>query len=280
MSKKIDRKQLKDPDQFNQFFEHIFEYMAARRKRLIWFGTAVVIFAIAWVVVVQQGNKSFQERFERLYAAEKQYELELKEAEDKKNELDKKERESFLAKAPLSTDADKKSEEEAKLEDMAKKAFEESLKKKLADIKPSHDKSIKLFNEVIDKYQGKDVSISATFSVNKLLLIEKKYDQVVKNLLKLQRLSNLKGITQIMAYQNLGYAYEHLKDYKKALESFKQLTLLGKEKNPLYLQHSLHLGRLYSLNGDREKAKEIYNKIITSDGESTEAKLAKKLLLL
>ncbi len=280
MSGKIDRKQLKGPDQFSQTFATIFERVVQHKKAVYSIVTFIIVVIVAWAGILKYNEKSYQKRFDILYQANKTYQNEIEESQKQKDELEKKERAAWLASKPLKKDNKAGDDKVSAKEQKEKEAFEKELELKLKEIKSTHGKSQALYEDIVKNYVGKDIQIAASLRLARILINKEEFKKAVDVLIKLKQAIKLKGLAKIIVNQNIAFCYESLKEYQKAVEAYRQLVLLGKKKNPIYLQHKVQMGRLYSVVGQNDESKKLYKEIIDSDPQSPEAALSKKMLLL
>ena len=280
MSGKLDRKQLKGPDQFSQTFGAIFEKVVTHKKTVYSIATVIIVVIIAWVGMLNYNEKSNQKRLDILYQANKTYQKEVEASQKQKDELEKKERAAWLASQPMKKDSKAGDTKVSDKEKKEKEAFEKELELKLKVIKPTHVESKALYEEIVKNYIGKDIQMVASLRLARILINQDEFKKAVDVLLNLKQAIKLKGLAKIIVNQNIAFCYESLKEYQKAVEAYHQLVLLGKKKNPIYLQHKVQMGRLYSIVGQKDESKKMYKEIINSDPQAPEAALSKKMLLL
>jgi len=88
---------------------------------------------------------------------------------------------------------------------------------------------------------------------------ERKYDSTLyynQRILELAQASK-NGNLQIKAYNNLGYTYHFLKDYKKAIEAFDQALLLAAQTKQSELQGQIMLNQAIVLNNRGQQTKAV-----------------------
>ena len=127
----------------------------------------------------------------------------------------------------------------------------------------AEDPSSKGYQEAIDEferiqreYPGTDASQLAQLQLGQGLLNLKQYEKAVETYRKFLDSGPGEGLYRLLALQNLGYAYEGQGDYQKALDSFQSLVAKGKS----FLQPSgyLNMGRCYEKLDKREEALKTY----------------------
>jgi len=99
----------------------------------------------------------------------------------------------------------------------------------------------------------------STLGVATSLLALERYKQAVKEFESL--VANPSGIESMMhvVYEGLGFAYEGLGKYEKALEEFRKIEKVSEGQ---YKELSLyHQGRILEKQGKKDKATELYSKI-------------------
>ena len=127
----------------------------------------------------------------------------------------------------------------------------------------AEDPSSKGYQEAIDKferipkeYSGTDASQLAQLQLGQGLLHLKQYEKAVETYRTFLDSGPREGLYRLLALQNLGYAYEGQGDYQRALDSFQ--TLVAKGKSFLQPWGYLNMGRCYEKLDKREEALKTY----------------------
>jgi tetratricopeptide (TPR) repeat protein len=106
---------------------------------------------------------------------------------------------------------------------------------------------------------------------------EKQYDEAKKYYL--QFAEDASSVFAQMALSKAALCYEQQGDFNKAMEIYRQLEEEYAE-SPFLDQILYDLGRMYQKKGDIVKAKEYFNKVITADTGSVNARSAQKRLFV
>lgn len=118
----------------------------------------------------------------------------------------------------------------------------------------------------LNKYSGTTAGTLARAKYAGIFYAEGDYNSAItlyKRLLK-----DLKGDSALksMALSGLAYSYEALNKYDEAIETFKQIT---EEKASVKKADALfHLGMIYDLQGNKEKSREAFEKILSYHADS------------
>jgi tetratricopeptide (TPR) repeat protein len=127
----------------------------------------------------------------------------------------------------------------------------------------AEDPSSKGYQEAIDKferiqreYSGTDASQLAQLHLGQGLLNLKQYEKAVETYRTFLDSGPREGLYRLLALQNLGYAYEGQGDYQRALDSFQ--TLVAKGQSFLQPWGYLNMGRCYEKLDKREEALKTY----------------------
>jgi tetratricopeptide (TPR) repeat protein len=127
----------------------------------------------------------------------------------------------------------------------------------------AEDPSSKGYQEAIDEferikreYPHTDASQLAQLQLGQGLLNLKQYEKAVETYRTFLDNDPREGLYRLLALQNLGYAYEGQGDYQKALDSFQSLVAKGES----FLQPwgYLNVSRCYEKLGKREEALKTY----------------------
>jgi tetratricopeptide (TPR) repeat protein len=127
----------------------------------------------------------------------------------------------------------------------------------------AEDPSSKGFQEALDEferiqreYPRTDAGELAQLQLGQGLLKLKQYDRALETYRKFLDSNPGQKLHRLFAYQNLGYAYEGLGDYQRALDSFQELVDMGES----FLQPwgYLNMARCYEKLDRREEALKNY----------------------
>jgi tetratricopeptide (TPR) repeat protein len=140
----------------------------------------------------------------------------------------------------------------------------------------AEDPSSKGYQEAIDEferiqreYPHTDASQLAQLHLGQGLLNLKQYEKAVETYRKFLDNDPREGLYRLLALQSLGYAYEGQGDYQKALDSFQSLVAKGES----FLQPwgYLNMGRCYEKLGKREDALKTYRVFLETFPDSAMA---------
>jgi tetratricopeptide (TPR) repeat protein len=130
--------------------------------------------------------------------------------------------------------------------------------KPFADAKERAKAALEKFEGVVTQHPNTDVARLAKLYIGNCRLALGEYDKAVESFSAYLADNPKDSSLRALALENLGYAFENKKDYAKAIESFEKL---GQES--IFSERGLyHVARVHKLQGNREKAKEFFQKAL------------------
>ena len=140
------------------------------------------------------------------------------------------------------------------------------------DDKEKYNLALKKFQDVIERYPRTSLaSISFLYSGHIYYELDQ-FDKSIKSYQNFLKKTQSDNPLNVFAYDGLGYAFEAKGDYKNALIHFKKLVD-GDEKSLSKLGY-FNVGRCYEQLGEKDKAIESYQKVVTTYPNSGYAALA------
>lgn len=142
------------------------------------------------------------------------------------------------------------------------------------DDKERYNLALKKFKDVIERYPRTSVASMAFLYSGHIYYKLDEFDKSIKSYQNFLKKIPSDNPLNVFAYDGLGYAFEAKGDYKNALIYFRKL-IDGKEK-PLSKLGYFNVGRCYEELGEKGKAIETYQRLITAYPNSGYAALAKE----
>lgn len=143
------------------------------------------------------------------------------------------------------------------------------------DAKPKTLKEIKEKSDLFfKKYSGSVAGTLAKAKYASIFYSEADYNSAIELYGKL--LKDLSGDSALksMALSGLAYSYEAAKKYDDAIKTFESIT---EEKSSVKKAEALfHLGVLYELQGNTEKSRDAFKKIVSDHSDSVFLEIAKE----
>lgn len=139
--------------------------------------------------------------------------------------------------------------------------------KSLKDVKEKSDAFFK-------KYAGSVAGTLAKAKYADIFYSEGDYNSAVDLYKKLLKAVNGDSALRSMALSGLANSYEALKKYDDAIKTFEEIV---EEKSSVKTAEALfHLGILYELQGNKEKSREAFQKIVSYHSDSIYLNVAKE----
>jgi len=130
------------------------------------------------------------------------------------------------------------------------------------------------FKDIIDKYPRTSAASLASLYCGHIYYKLDEFDKSIKSYQNFLKKNPSDNSLNVFAYDGLGYAFEANGDYKNALIYFRKL-IDGNEK-PLSKLGYFNVGRCYEELGEKGKAIETYQRLITAYPNSAYAALARE----
>ncbi|MDY6853493.1 MAG: tetratricopeptide repeat protein [Thermodesulfobacteriota bacterium] len=137
-----------------------------------------------------------------------------------------------------------------------------------------YNQAITSLEEVINGYSHTNVFPLALLYSGHIYYKLKKLDESIESYLRFIEKESSYNSLKVFAFAGLGYAYEAKGDYRNALVYFIKLT--ERDKNPFAQLGYLDLSRCYDSLGEKNKAIEACQTLLTNYPNSVFAALAKK----
>ena len=137
-----------------------------------------------------------------------------------------------------------------------------------------YNQAITSLEEVINGYSHTDVLPLALLYSGHIYYKLERFDESVESYLRFIEKESSYNSLKVFAFAGLGYAYEAKGDYRNALVYFIKLT--ERDENPFAQLAYLDLSRCYESLGEKDKAIEACQTLLTNYPNSVFATLAKK----
>lgn len=242
----IERKQLKKPDPFSVVVRQSFENLRKRQKTIL--SLLVLLLVLGFGIAIMLTQKAAREARgkDALFQARLNLEKEL-------NTLVEAES-SSQAEVPAVQKISSRANEPSKQTDRLKIIY-----KKL-DVKKYFTQSVKSLEEVITNYSDTRAALDAMLILGDLYFEHGESEKAEPHY-QAAADSISAPLEKALVLLALGYTYENSKKLKEALDVFQRAFNLGQEglKGELWLA----MARVHEAQGQKDKAKEIYQKIIS-----------------
>jgi tetratricopeptide (TPR) repeat protein len=118
----------------------------------------------------------------------------------------------------------------------------------------------KAWRALIDEYSSSSIGQLGRFRLASVLANAGKTKEALAAYNEFLNHANATESLSFVARERIGYLYEADKDYQKALESFSQLV--SAEQSPYQDAGYFHQARMYMQLGDKNRAKEFFERVI------------------
>jgi len=124
----------------------------------------------------------------------------------------------------------------------------------------NYQKSISLYQEVLDKYSGSESAPVAMYYIGNSYLASGQSEKAIGTYNKFIKDHDDQVIILPLVYLNLGYSYLNMKDYNNAISAFKQASAL---KGSLVADRAAYeSARVYETAGDKVSAIDRYEYLV------------------
>jgi tetratricopeptide (TPR) repeat protein len=137
-----------------------------------------------------------------------------------------------------------------------------------------YNQAITRLEKVINRYSHTNVLPLALLCAGHVYYKLKRFDESIDSYLSFLEKKSSYNSLKIFAFTGLGYAYEAKGDYRNALVYF--MKLIDRDENPFAQLGYFDVSRCYDSLGEKDKAIEIYQTVLTNYPNSVFATSARK----
>ncbi|MBL7715769.1 MAG: tetratricopeptide repeat protein [Bdellovibrionales bacterium] len=255
----IDRKALKQQDEFFKSTKSIFDHLAENSKAVGIAGAGLLVLAGAWMAYsAVQESKEGKAR-DALYVARQSIEKELQVIADREK--------------PTQPPATKGKDGKEVKSEPVKATLEDVAYKKL-DVAATFPESQKKLTEVFEKHSGTRAAFEARLAMGDLFYDHGQAENAIAHYEAASKIAP-KAFEKAMAFYALAYANENAGKYGDAAAAFDRALSLG--ETSLRAELLTGLGRVHGLNKNVAEANKALDKVISEFPTSDHAKAAELL---
>lgn len=258
----IDRKALKQQDEFYKSTKSFFDLMAENSKAVAVIAGILVLLAAAWAAYSSVRAGKEDEARSALFKARQTLEKELLVIAEKE------------PKAAVDAKADKKAADQKSKDAPAAKATAEDVAYKKLDVDQALPEGKKALLAVAEKHSGTRSAFEARLALGDLYYDHGQSALAIPHYEAASQAAP-RGFEKAMAFYSLGYANENAGKFGDAAMAFDRALSLGEAS--LRAELLLALGRVHGLNKNAAEAKKALDKVTSEFPTSDQAKVAELL---
>jgi len=146
------------------------------------------------------------------------------------------------------------------------------------EAREGYDKALNIFSQSAEAYGSTESGELGFFFAGKCLARLKRYDEAVQHYKTFLSGNEKNPLYRALAKQSLGFAYESLKEYEKALACFQEVSAM--ERSFLREEATLAVGRIYEAMGQKREALDTYREYLTNHPDSVETSHVRRRVAL